>query len=114
MNPIFHFKQMMRKFVVGTLLEALSTLYTHEIKRLQRSLSDVTEDGLPKTIFGNFINALIRNMHEPRAGNNREYTEYFEIFARLVQFGEDVAHYMLKKRVIGRLLDFFYDSTAAQ
>lgn len=61
---------------------------------------------MPQTQLGNLINCAI---HAVSAGEN--CTDLFDVLLRLLEIGgEEVASYLLHRRLIGRLIEFLYDT----
>ena len=100
---------MMRRFMLNTLNYAMVQLYEYEIKHLNRRIGEIKE-GKPINILTNFINAFIVCIYEPKKASYRDYTEFFQMFNRFSNLGEDCVLYLLKSKILGRFMDFFYEN----
>lgn len=102
----------MRRFIVGILVQAFQVLYQIEGQGANNRLLEENSDGYPTTILANCINCFINCIKEARGGSNRDYTEFFSVFYKIAKLGEETLYYLLHKKLIGRLLDFFYDTNS--
>jgi hypothetical protein len=99
----------MRKFVVGILMVAFRKIYPFEGKGAANRLMETDKKtGLPVTRLANFINACIQLIFETKQGS-REFTDFFKIFYEIARTGPEPTGYLIHHKVIGRLMDFFYD-----
>ena len=102
----------MQRFSVGLIIAAYKTVFEYEGKGTGNRMFDVDEaTQLPKTTLANFTNSCINLIFEAKE-NNRDYTEFFRLFCEMISCGHEVAEYLIAKRVIGRLMDFFYEDAS--
>jgi ubiquitin carboxyl-terminal hydrolase 9/24 len=99
----------MQRFTVGLIMVAYRVVYEFEGKGANNKLFDVdSKTQVPKTILANFTNSCINLIFEAK-DNNRDFTEFFKIFCEMASCGHEVAEYLISKKVVGRLMDFFYE-----
>lgn len=102
----------MQRFAIGLITSAYRTVFEYEGKGPRNRFFDVDEDTqLPKTVLGNFTNSCINLIFEAKE-NNRDYTEFFRLFCEMISCGHEVAEYLISKKVIGRLMDFFFEDAS--
>ena len=97
----------MREFTTGILYVAMKRVYLEEGEGLKNRLFEADANDYPTTVLANFINVFINLIYEAKA-MTRDYTEFFLVFYYFAKLGPETAHYLIKKRVIGRLVDFFF------
>lgn len=91
---------------MGILTTCIKRVYSEEAEGAKNRLFETDNNELPTTVLGNLMNCLISLVHEIR-GMARDYTEFFLIFYELAKCGQETAHYLLGKKTIGRLVEFF-------
>ena len=64
---------------------------------------------LPVSRLANFLNSTICLIFESKQGS-RDYSDFFRIFYLVARCGHETAGYLIDHNVIGRILDFFYES----
>jgi len=102
----------MQRFTVGLLMVAYRVVYEFEGKGANNKLFDVdSKSQIPKTILANFTNSCINLIFDAKE-TNRDFTEFFKIFNEMASCGHEVAEYLISKRVVGRLMDFFYENVS--
>ena len=99
----------MRDFTCGILRLCMKKVYVEEAEGQKNRLFETNSYDLPSTILANFINVFINLIFEART-MTRDYTEFFEIFYYFAKLGPECSHYLIKKKVIGRLIDFFFNN----
>ena len=85
----------------------LKRVYLEEAEGAKNRLFETDKNDFPTTILANFINAFINLILEARV-MPKDCTEFFQIFYFFARMGPETAHYLIKKKVIGRLVDFFF------
>lgn len=62
-------------------------------------------------VLGNFILMLISHIYDirPFTINN---THYFQILARFASLGPEAREFLLRAKIVGRFMDFFFDSAS--
>ena len=102
----------MRRFVAGILKTALENVY-HNVDKVKHAeeYTKLNEKQAPSSLVLNFIHLLINTLPETLIGN-RDSCEFFMLFDILAGMGHEINIYMVKKMVIGRLLDIFYDKSS--
>lgn len=85
----------------------MTRLYSEEAEGPKNRLGQLDAQEFPTTLLANFMNMLIGLIPETRA-MTRDYTEFFQVFYYFARLGPECAQYLVKKKVIGRLLDFFF------
>lgn len=101
----------MRKFTIGLVAKAFSRLYEKEVKGNPQKLYEKDPvTGAPTTLTANFMNCCISMTFE--AKYSREYTDFFKLFYEMARCGPEVAGYFIKHKLIGRLLDFFFEKAS--
>ena len=102
----------MRRFVVGLLTAAYKVVFKYEGEGPHNRMFDIdSKTNLPTTILSNFTNCCINVIFEAKK-NNRDYSEFFRIFPEIISCGHEVAEYLISKKVVGRLMDFFYEAAS--
>lgn len=101
----------MQRFCLGLLTIAFRVVYEHEGKGVNNRLFETDTTNMPSVIIANFINSYI-NLIFTAKENNRDYTEFFRLFCEMIDCGSEVAEYLINKKVIGRLMDFFYEGSS--
>lgn len=98
----------MRKFTVGLLYCAMIQLYKEEKDLLDQywQYREGTKESLQRCYLGNFVNLLISGFKDTRV-----YTEfnanYFELLARFASLGKEARLYLLKAKIVGRIMNFY-------
>ena len=101
----------MRRFVVGLVTLAFRTVYNYKHQKDGQVFSGSSSgqgDQSLELVLANFINCTISLIFEARA-SGREYTEFFRLLYNIAASGHDASGYLIIKRVIGRLMDFYFD-----
>ena len=98
----------MRDFTCGILRLCMRRVYSEEAESSRNHLNVLDVRECPTTILANFINIFINLIFECRS-TTRDYTEFFQIFYYFAKLGPECAQYLIKKKLIGRLLDFFFN-----
>lgn len=102
----------MQRFCIGLITVAYRVVYEHEGKSVNNRLFETdTLTSAPSVVLANFTNCCI-NLIFTAKENNRDYTEFFRLFCEMIACGSEVAEYLISKKVIGRLMDFFYEGTS--
>jgi ubiquitin carboxyl-terminal hydrolase 9/24 len=102
----------MRRLVCGLIQTALRALYPLEAKEEKNLLFETDAKGFPTTLSANFINSCIQCIGDIRR-SGRDYTDFFKVFHIFSQLGPETAQYLIEKRIIGRLLEDFYETSDA-
>ena len=102
----------MQRFTVGLIIAAYKTVFEFEGKGANNRMLEVDPTTkLPTTTLANFTNSCINLIFEAKE-QNRDYTEFFRLFPEMIECGHEVAEYLISKKVIGRLMDFFYEDAS--
>lgn len=102
----------MQRFAIGLISIAYKAIFEYEGSGANNRLFETdSTTKLPSTILANFTNCCISLIFEAKE-TNRDYTEFFRIFCEMASCGQEVAEYLIRKKVIGRLMDFFYEQTS--
>lgn len=99
--------KLVRRYVI-TLLEA-AIITINRVEGNQRIYEIINE--APASIIAAVINQWILMIREIR-GSVRYYSEFFDLFYRFARICPEYSMYLLSKRVVGRLLDFYLDNIA--
>jgi hypothetical protein len=100
----------MRRLVCGLIETSFKALYPLEAKEEKSLLSEKDAEGIPTTLSANFINSCIQCIVDIR-GSRRDYTDFFKAFHIFAQLCPETAQYLIEKRIIGRLLEDFYETS---
>lgn len=83
----------------------MKRVYTEEAQGAKNRLFETDSNDNPTTILANFINSFFNLLYELR-GNYRDFTEFFLIYYEFSKLGPESAHYLIKKKTIGRFIEF--------
>lgn len=106
----------MRRFITGLIYCAMLNLYNRDKGNLDQYWTlmngQATEEEqrayLLKNPLANFINSIITHFYETKNYVGHQ-AQYHQVLARFAQLGPEARLYLLKAKMIGRALDFFYD-----
>lgn len=83
----------------------MKRIYIEEAEGAKNRLFETNSNDNPTTILANFINSLFNLLYEIR-GNYRDFTDFFLIYYEFSKLGPEPAHYLIKKKTIGRFIEF--------
>jgi hypothetical protein len=98
--------KVVRKYVI-TLLEA--AIITVSKQEGMQKIYEVGNNDAPASLVAALINQWILTIREIK-GSVRYYSEFFDLFYRFARISNEYTMYLLSKRVLGRLLDFYLDN----
>lgn len=111
----------MPKLTVGLLYCAMITIYEKEKANLnvhwveyEQSQKNPNQVELVQSSvgpLGNFVLLLISHIYDIKAFSYN-IPHYFQILARFASLGPEARAFLLKAKIVGRCMDFFYDSAS--
>jgi hypothetical protein len=108
----------MPKLTVGLLYCAMITIYDKEKAGLNEHWAEAEQTGSPGERpqaevgpLGNFVLLLVSRVYDLKAFSYN-IPHYFQILARFASLGPEARAFLLKAKVVGRCMDFFYDSAS--
>lgn len=97
-----------RKLNAGLLYCAMLKLYQFEKERILDYWRDPGNHDVNTTTIGNFALILITRIFDVKrfVANS---SQFFQLLARLSSLGPEIREFLLKARLVGRLMEFFFD-----
>jgi hypothetical protein len=104
----------MRKLSAGLVYCAMIKVYEQEEDTLNLfwKSKEESKESPTNTLIGNFMNILISNFDILRKYSDNN-TQYFRFFSGFSNLGKQARYYLLKAKMIGRLLNYLIPSTFA-
>ena len=100
----------MKKFVIGIVVVAFQRIYEIEGKGAANHLREKNKKtDMPISRLANFLNSCICLIFESKQ-SSVDYSDFFRIFYLVARCGHEIAGYIIEHSVIGRIMDFFYES----
>lgn len=97
-----------RKLNTGLLYCAMLKRYPFEKDRILAYWADPANTANNTTSIANFALVLITRIFDVKAyqGNS---SQYFQLFARIASLGPEIREFLLKAKLVGRLMEYFFD-----
>lgn len=99
----------MRKFITGILYCAMLKIYPVEKDRLNLYWKQPSQQSF--TILGNMILIFLKNMYDLKRFVSHN-PQYFQVLARFSSLGPEAREFLFRARIIGRLMDYFFDDVS--
>jgi hypothetical protein len=102
----------MRKFVVGLLYCAMLKVYEKEKDKINLYWKKNALGLQPApTNLGNFILIIIRHLYDTKRFV-KNFAQYFQLLARFSSLGPETREFLLRARMVGRLMDFLFENSS--
>lgn len=106
----------MPKLTVGLIYCAMLNLYEEEKTQLNEHWKNIQVDDKGQIVatsykpgtLANFILTLVSHIYDIKQFVFN-LSHYFQILARFASLGPEAREFLLKARVVGRCMDFFFD-----
>jgi hypothetical protein len=101
----------MRKFTVGLLYCAMLKVYPHQCQQLGQYWTVAQDQQKNTPLIGNFALIIMENIFIVKKFIANS-SQYFQLVARLTSLGPEMREFLLKGKLIGRLMEFFFDDVS--